>query len=64
VINLAPTVLEFSIDEWSISCSGPFTRKTGLSIVAGWVVLWALELAWMSYLKASPLPASNLTPIF
>jgi len=59
VINLALLVLEFSNDEWSISRSGPFTRKTGLSIAAGWVVLWTLELAWMSYLEASSLPASN-----
>jgi len=59
VVNLAPPVLEFSNDEWSISHSGPFTRKTGLSIAAGWAVPWALELAWMLYLLASPLPASN-----
>ena len=59
VINLAPPILEFSNDELSISCSGPFTRKTGLSIAAGWAILWAVELAWMSYLEAIPLPARN-----
>jgi len=59
VINLASHVLEFSNDEWLISCSGPFTEKTGLSIAAGWAAPWALELAWMSYLEASPLPARN-----
>lgn len=59
MINLTPPVLEFSNDEWPISCSGSFTRKTGLSIAAGWVVLWVLESAWMSCLEASPLPASN-----